>query len=59
MNQIKEEIEAIGDTVNGEEMVMTTYNASQGHGMHLFNGYAQEGSYPGSVGYGKIATKKK
>jgi hypothetical protein len=27
--------------------------------MHLFNGYAQEGRYPSSVGYGKSATKKK
>jgi hypothetical protein len=25
--------------------------ASQGHGMHLFKGNAQEGSYPSSVGY--------
>jgi hypothetical protein len=26
VNQIKEKIEAIGDTMNGEEMVMTTLN---------------------------------
>jgi hypothetical protein len=26
VNQIKEQIEAIGDTANGEEMVMTTLN---------------------------------
>jgi hypothetical protein len=26
VNQIKEQIEAIGDTMNGEEMVMTTLN---------------------------------
>jgi hypothetical protein len=59
VNQIKEQIEAIGDIMNGEEMVMTTLNGSQDHGTHLFKGYAQEGSYPSSIGYGKIPTKKK
>jgi hypothetical protein len=34
VNQIKEQIEAIGDSVEGEETVMTTLDSLQGHGMH-------------------------
>jgi hypothetical protein len=42
VNQIKEQIKAIGDLIEGEEMVMTTLNG-----------------LPSSVGFGKIATRKK
>jgi hypothetical protein len=59
VNHIKEKIEAIGDIVNGEEMVMTTLNGLPRSWDALFKGYAQEGSYPSSLVYGKIATKKK
>jgi hypothetical protein len=59
VNQIKAQIEAIGDKVNGEEMVMITLNGLPRSWDAFIQGICSRRKQLSSVGYDKIATKKK
>ena len=59
VSQLREYIEAIGDSVEEAELVMTTRMVCQDHGTHSSRASVLEGILRSSIDYGKIARKKK
>ena len=59
VSQIKAQIEAIGDSVEEVELVMTTTNGLPRSWIHSSKGFALEESLQSLADYGKIVLKKK